>query len=109
MQKYGEYTNVTVEYTFVYHVPVVMQYNTSTKKIVSVNVNYTPDNDYENQETTIVGIGENYEKPGCLEYVGSTSGATITETNGDVITMEFDLWRYPTAINRMQGTLITAE
>ncbi|MBR6808241.1 MAG: hypothetical protein IKM46_07665 [Clostridia bacterium] len=105
IEKYGDYTNMTVEYNYAYFVPVVMKYNTQTSKIVSVNVNYTSGDDNDTPETSAVRVGD-VENSGFLELMHNYSNATITETNGDIITLEFDMYSYPTSINRMQGTLV---
>lgn len=108
--KYVTGTNVTVEYTYG-NFPAVLEYNTKTKEILNVTVDTSQGFIYDDPDTASLTYGnEEYNSmSGCLEVYTSFDSEEITSAYGDVITVSFMVYHYPTAINRMQGTLITAE
>ncbi len=108
--KYVTGTNVTVEYTEGYF-PAVLEYNTKTKEILNVTIDTSQGYIYDTPDTASLRYSaeEYYSMSGCLEVYMVFENEEIISVDGDVITVRFMLYHYPTAINRMQGILITAE
>ena len=106
-EKYGDGTQIDVEYSYVWS-SGVMTYNTVTNEIVALDI--TP---YEYSEpdigtsTVSYESSEYFENDGVLDanrlYVAHSE---LVSVDGDIANISFNIY-YPPSITRMQGTLIT--